>query len=468
MAIETIFSNASLVGPDPKVIAPLLIALFRQFDDEGIIWAVLRDAERLPEYTRRDVDILVAITSFRRAREIVYECASANGWSCLAEFKHQYYHAHWLIKPHGVDSAFLPVELFTNQAYRGTPLLATDYGLSQRRRINEYVWAVPTGFAAATALIKELVPHQTLKEGSRELVITGARTEADLFRQSLQASVQDADLTEKLYNACLSAQWDMLTPLSRSVRSAVRGMFLRSLFGRTRYFFRAIVTRLHPPLSCFIAILGPDGSGKTTVADLVAARAMHRPFVTIHRCKNNFGMVPRMHDILYRLARALRIKMPKPTETKPGELHAGMQKPLGALRAMAQIAYYSAGLFLGHLKLPSWRAVVGLIISDRYYYDYYYMRGYDRVPHWYLRLLGVLVPKPDLIFYLDRDAEGIYQQKPELTPDEIRRQQQCIRKLLADNSRARIIDASLGADKTAEAVVECIYDYLLRKGKRAT
>ena len=69
-----------------------------------------------------------------------------------------------------------------------------------------------------------------------------------------------------------------------------------------------------------------------------------------------------------------------------------------------------------------------------------------------MRALEALVPKPDLILYLDRDADEIYRGKPELDVDEIRRQQKVIKEVVARRRHAHVIDASGGIDATVEAV----------------
>ena len=57
----------SLVGKKPNVMVPFLNGLFLGLDEKGILWAVMRGWERLPEWTRYDVDILVAKADVERA-----------------------------------------------------------------------------------------------------------------------------------------------------------------------------------------------------------------------------------------------------------------------------------------------------------------------------------------------------------------------------------------------------------------
>jgi hypothetical protein len=79
-------------------------------------------------------------------------------------------------------------------------------------------------------------------------------------------------------------------------------------------------------------------------------------------------------------------------------------------------------------------------------------------------MVGLLVPKPDLIFVLENPAGDIFARKPELTIAEIRHQQDVIRGLLAGRSEARIIDATVGISGTVDAVAREIEVWLVERG----
>jgi thymidylate kinase len=113
-----------------------------------------------------------------------------------------------------------------------------------------------------------------------------------------------------------------------------------------------------------------------------------------------------------------------------------------------------------------WRAFSGIVLADRYFFDYYYMLGYVNCPKWYLDVISVLVPKPDLLFALERPAEEIYAQKPELEVGEIKRQQQAIHNALSEKHYMRIIDASQGIDETVRRVSREIELWLVSQASK--
>ena len=75
-----------------------------------------------------------------------------------------------------------------------------------------------------------------------------------------------------------------------------------------------------------------------------------------------------------------------------------------------------------------------------------------RSPEWFKRLVGFVVPKPNIVFVLERPAEEIFSQKPELEVDEIKRQQQAIRRSLGRDKRTIFIDAGNGVEQTVKRV----------------
>ena len=142
----------------------------------------------------------------------------------------------------------------------------------------------------------------------------------------------------------------------------------------------------------------------------------------------------------------------------------GMKPPLSRMRSMFYVLYYGISLAMGRIALFRWRTFSGLLLADRYYYDYYYMRGHMNCPKWWKDVVGLIAPKPDMVFVLERPAEEIYRQKPELEVEEIKRQQQAIRNCLCHDRRAKFIDAGNGIDETARQVNGEIEKWIMNYG----
>lgn len=202
----------------------------------------------------------------------------------------------------------------------------------------------------------------------------------------------------------------------------------------------------------FIAILGPDGSGKTTVASRLCQQAEHIGFSSgVHR-SSNFEILPTFTQIRSRLSGRCRAE-PRYREGFKG-IHSGMaQQPNSWLVSLVLLLWYSLDLNLGRAILRRARSCNQLICFARYYYDYYFQIANSRLPNGCIRLVEFVIPKPDLVFVLQRAANEIYWGKPELTVQEIERQQAVIRRLGASRENFVEIDASDGIEQTVAKIV---------------
>lgn len=454
----------SLVGRDPSVIAPFLITLFNNFERENVRWAVMRGWEGLPYYTRHDVDILIAKADVKRALKIVAQAARQSEWVPYGNFKFSNLWSSWLLKSGTMETSYLQLDFFTEASLRGIPFCDSGRWLEKREMNTEGIWHTSIGYGAACTLLKELIANGKLDgELRRQQVRDAMLTDRQNFKNVLLEALVDVGLRDKIICLCQEEDWARLQGVSQLVKRRVVRYEMRYVKGIAVYLFDCIKMQLFPYLRLFIAFIGPDGCGKTTIANRIVDRFDHRPFAGLYRIKSDFNLLPRLRDIKAALWSLCGKKIVFPQDPVPGTRHMGMKDPLSIPRSMIYVAYYGMGLALGQVKLLFWRSFSGIIVADRYYYDYYYMRGHCRCPRWYLKLIETFIPTPNLIFVLERPAEDIYAQKPELSIDEIIRQQQSIRACVKNRGNARIIDASKGVEATVEAVSTEIEKWLVRK-----
>ena len=310
---------------------------------------------------------------------------------------------------------------------------------------------MPDGYAAIAVLLKQLaVAGEVDTERRRQQVMNGLGDPQ--FSLLLRDALRDDSLADELCAALSRGDWDVVKKLGKRVQRRLFRKTPMNLLRMARYGLGLLKQMLKPYMRCLIVLVGPDGCGKTTIADAICNRFKGRPFQSIMRVHMLFG-VPRMRDIIGVAYRLVGRKQPPQKIAAPGTRHCGMQKPHSMLKAMMYVTYYGLGMLFGRLRLMLWRTQGGLVVADRFYQDYYYMRGYMNCPKWYIRMMEVFSPKPDLILSLERPAEDIYDKKPELDIEEIKREQLAIRKYIGGRGNARIIDAGQGVEMTIAKVI---------------
>lgn len=153
--------------------------------------------------------------------------------------------------------------------------------------------------------------------------------------------------------------------------------------------------------------MGPDGSGKSTVSELLALEL-----------KESFAGVWRFH---WRPGLLPKLSRPKAPPIAHGEELVG-PSPLESSKytgvvSLVRFFYYWLDFVFGYwFVIFSRRGRGMLVIGERYYPDViiHPERYGFSVPRWLLRMAGKCVPSPDLTVLLKNDPHVIYERKPEL------------------------------------------------------
>jgi thymidylate kinase len=156
-------------------------------------------------------------------------------------------------------------------------------------------------------------------------------------------------------------------------------------------------------------IVGPDGVGKSTLARCLLGRLDQT--VELHHSYWRPGLLP--------MPGTLVGKSPIGLVTDP---HG--RSPHGFTKAMLRLAYYAVDFLVGYWVVywPILRRG-GNIIVERGWQDLVVdSRRYLMPNRFPARVLGAVIPRPDVIVILEAPVEIILERKRELTADEIARQ----------------------------------------------
>lgn len=209
------------------------------------------------------------------------------------------------------------------------------------------------------------------------------------------------------------------------------------------------VRRWQAPTGVLVALLGPDGAGKSTTLKALAPSLAPA-----------FERVTASH-----LAPALfRGAGSNNPVTAPHN-----RAPRSLAGSLVKVAYWLIDYSVGYYaKIRPALSRSTLVLYDRYLVDTLVdPRRYRYAgPRWLLRLAWWLVPKPDLVILLDAPTEVLRARKEEVPLQETERQRHAYRELVAGLRNGHVIDASQPPDRVVRSVSSVVLDFLIARTAR--
>lgn len=225
-----------------------------------------------------------------------------------------------------------------------------------------------------------------------------------------------------------------------------------SLGLRTAHQVRRFFGRVARPTGLVVGLVGPDGVGKSTLADRLETGALGA-FRRVERFHLTPGLLPSPARLLGRRVAAV------------DDPHA--RAPSGRVGSSARAAYLVLDTVLGWpVRVSSRRVKSTLVIQERGLLDLtidprrYRLR---RTPRFVARVQRLL-PKPDLVLALDAPPAAVRERRQELTAVEIERQLLAWRaRAELDPARVRLLDAAAVAEDVLDASLGAIDDTLANR-----
>lgn len=190
----------------------------------------------------------------------------------------------------------------------------------------------------------------------------------------------------------------------------------------------------------FIAFLGCDGSGKSTVIDRLEARL-----------RADGAAVTRGHW------------RPAPLDRgRPGgsasDPHGG--KPRGLASSVAKLGWLWISWWIGWWKGLRVRARGGYVLFDRYHADLLVdpLRYRYGGPSALARLASATMPQPDRVVFLDADEEVLLARKREVPAEALARSRDRYLELCRSHPRFRVVDAGAPLEEVLNEVAAVVGD----------
>jgi thymidylate kinase len=219
-----------------------------------------------------------------------------------------------------------------------------------------------------------------------------------------------------------------------------------------------------------VALIGPDGAGKTTIARVLPGRLPMRTTYlymgVAAESSNRLLPTTRLIESIKARRRMTRAGRPSTTPSREAGDARPSRRRRGPLRAAARAI--GGGLRLGNRVAEEWyrqglawshQARGEIVLFDRHFYIDYHAADIvgaptsprRRIHGW---MLEHAYPRPDLVVYLDAPVEVLLARKGEGTLESIARRQADYRSLADEVEHFAIVDANRPLEAVIDDVVE--------------
>lgn len=198
----------------------------------------------------------------------------------------------------------------------------------------------------------------------------------------------------------------------------------------------------------FIVLIGPDGSGKTTIAMELIARRNNSARIF----ERNFGILPPLRKIRHLFTFNNHMNNVVSNNCEDDHL-IGMVNKISFVQTIVISLWHLMDCWIG--RILYWHSFGRqFIIFTRYIHDFGYQRVYGNAPSWYGYFLTKIAPRPSFVFCIVSNASNIYCRKPELSEAEIDLQFKKIRDLYSKDKNFYFIDGNGSVDETIVQILE--------------
>lgn len=203
-----------------------------------------------------------------------------------------------------------------------------------------------------------------------------------------------------------------------------------------------------------VAIVGLDGAGKTTITRRLVEQL---PYETVYLY---MGMNPDSSNVALpttRVVHALKKRRAEGEAGGPVSLHAigERRRKRGPVWTALRLVNRLAEETVRHALSAFHRRRGRLVVADRDFFIDYSVAAKpplslaDRI---HLLVLGRLLPKPDLVVWLDAPPDVLYGRKPEVPISYLERRREGIGRLESAFRRFAVVDASRSPDEVYRSV----------------
>lgn len=441
-----------------------LSKLFDRLSKDKITYCVLRNYEQLPEEIGNDLDIWIKNGDQEKFQKILFEVARDFHWTIIKYVPRFGFKLDTFFANEEPSLNIIHIDCWWFFYWRNVSFI-DDRSFCDHIAMFKQGFYIPSpGLEASILLLQNLLYQGKVKEKYKKRIIDSLKKNADGF---LNASNKPfgADIANSIYTLAVEGKWDELEKKCNFFRFTI---IKRALFHKpflqfkywAIYIYGHLKEFLCPHWGMFLVLIGPDGSGKSTTSNNLIESEIKKLFQKKIYFHGHFPFLPELKKLAgFFNMKKKEVKSPTPDDS------GAMLKPFGVLRSTIYPLYYGLNYFLGHILIWKERARGGLIIFDRYFYDYMIQQPYKNCPRWLLKIIAQIIPKPDILIFLKNNPETVHGRKPELPIEEVKRQSKTCENIINNYKNGFMVETSVSPEEVATKIQRIIINKIRGKQK---
>lgn len=394
----------------------------------------------------RDIDVLIYPHDLSEVGCVLMNSLKDN-YDLINFVRNEYSAQYYFLNQR--DKKILQIDLLPFLSYRGISYLSLPLSSEEIHYYQEIPFLSPR-WMALYRLLRHFFWTGHLNKSLYQSIQQTFNSEPHFFKQTLRSEI-GKHATQFIFH---SLKTD--SPLSR------RKVLLNFLFYRIKcnpyqtligvfchLYYLVLRFRYYPGL--FMAILGMDGSGKSSVINQIADKRTLFPKVKV------FHLFPGWFK---------RFRASGEESTPVRDPHGKESRNL--VVSVMKLLVWWIEYVIGYIHILWKPAVEGnLILFDRYYHDLLVDSKRYRYggPKWLARMIGKFLPSPKLMILLDLPPGIAQTRKQEISFEEGLRQRKAYIDMFEKSRNAYVIDASKAIEEVVENVEKQIQVFLVQRAQ---